>query len=52
MHYYRPAPFLIMDEIDAALDPVNVHKVRTRACTCQRARASRDWGEGLGLGAD
>lgn len=28
MHYYRPAPFLVMDEIDAALDPVNVHKVR------------------------
>lgn len=37
MHHYRPAPFLVMDEIDAALDPVNVHKVASYI----RKRATR-----------
>jgi structural maintenance of chromosome 1 len=27
IHSYRPAPFFIMDEVDAALDNVNVNKV-------------------------
>jgi structural maintenance of chromosome 1 len=27
IHSYRPAPFFVMDEIDAALDNVNVRKV-------------------------
>ncbi|KNC80623.1 hypothetical protein, variant [Sphaeroforma arctica JP610] len=29
IHSFRPSPFFIMDEIDAALDAVNVHKVAT-----------------------
>jgi ABC-type glutathione transport system ATPase component len=27
IHSYRPAPFFVMDEIDAALDNINVKKV-------------------------
>lgn len=27
LHSFRPSPFFIMDEVDAALDNVNVHKV-------------------------
>lgn len=27
IHSYRPAPFFVMDEVDAALDNVNVRKV-------------------------
>ena len=27
IHSYRPSPFFVMDEIDAALDNVNVNKV-------------------------
>ena len=42
MHHYRPAPFLIMDEIDAALDNVNVHKVASYL--------SRRTGAGGGVG--
>lgn len=29
IHSYRPAPFFVMDEVDAALDNVNVRKVCT-----------------------
>ena len=39
LHAYRPAPFLIMDEVDAALDSVNVAKlaafVKRRASSLQ-----------------
>lgn len=39
LHAYRPAPFLVMDEVDAALDSVNVAKlaafVKRRARTLQ-----------------
>ena len=48
MHHYRPAPFLVMDEIDAALDPVNVHKV---ASYIRKRATTRGGGSGGGGGA-
>lgn len=30
IHSYRPSPFFVLDEVDAALDNVNVSKVRAR----------------------
>ena len=27
IHSYHPSPFFVMDEIDAALDMVNIHRV-------------------------
>ena len=39
IHSYRPAPFFIMDEVDAALDNVNVLKV----CNYIRRRSEKDF---------
>jgi structural maintenance of chromosome 1 len=33
IHSYRPAPFFILDEIDAALDNANVHRVSQYICS-------------------
>jgi hypothetical protein len=35
IHSFRQAPFFVLDEVDAALDNVNVKKVRLKyCCTC------------------
>jgi structural maintenance of chromosome 1 len=44
IHSYRPAPFYVMDEIDAALDNVNVQKVANFIMRRSRQRPS---GEGI-----
>jgi structural maintenance of chromosome 1 len=45
IHSYRPAPFFILDEIDAALDAANVHRVaafiRARSLGGQVANVSQ-----------
>lgn len=39
IHSFRPAPVLVMDEVDAALDNVNIRKV----CNYVRQRAQTDF---------
>lgn len=34
IHNYRPSPFFVLDEVDAALDNVNVNKVSTYIASC------------------
>lgn len=34
VHAFRPSPFFVLDEVDAALDNVNVNKVSTYIATC------------------
>ncbi|CAH0479920.1 unnamed protein product [Peronospora belbahrii] len=34
IHNYRPTPFFVLDEVDAALDNVNVNKVSTYIANC------------------
>lgn len=34
IHSYRPSPFFVLDEVDAALDNVNVNKVSTYIANC------------------
>ncbi|OWZ14801.1 Structural maintenance of chromosomes protein [Phytophthora megakarya] len=34
IHNYRPSPFFVLDEVDAALDNVNVNKVSTYISNC------------------
>ncbi|GLD96619.1 hypothetical protein PINS_up005302 [Pythium insidiosum] len=34
IHNYRPSPFFVLDEVDAALDNVNVNKVSTFIANC------------------
>ncbi|KAG6584759.1 putative structural maintenance of chromosomes protein [Phytophthora cinnamomi] len=34
IHNYRPSPFFVLDEVDAALDNVNVNKVSTYIANC------------------
>ena len=40
IHSFRPAPFFVMDEVDAALDNVNVKKVRRAPCVVLLALSS------------
>ncbi|XP_039020328.1 structural maintenance of chromosomes protein 1-like [Hibiscus syriacus] len=44
IHSYRPSPFFILDEVDAALDNLNVAKVAgfIRSKSCDGSRASQD----------
>ncbi|GMI69293.1 TITAN8, STRUCTURAL MAINTENANCE OF CHROMOSOMES 1 [Hibiscus trionum] len=44
IHSYRPSPFFILDEVDAALDNLNVAKVAgfIRLKSCDGARVSQD----------
>lgn len=52
IHSYRPSPFFILDEVDAALDNLNVAKVagfiRSKSCTGGRLNLdSEDGGSGF-----
>ncbi|KAJ1397833.1 Structural maintenance of chromosomes protein [Sesbania bispinosa] len=51
IHSYKPSPFFILDEVDAALDNLNVAKVagfiRTRSCEGARASQDADGGSGF-----
>ncbi|KAA3459346.1 Structural maintenance of chromosomes 1A [Gossypium australe] len=44
IHSYKPSPFFILDEVDAALDNLNVAKVAgfIRSKSCDGARTSQD----------
>lgn len=44
IHSYRPSPFFILDEVDAALDNLNVAKVASfiRSKSCDGARNNQD----------
>ena len=41
VHSYRQAPFFVLDEVDAALDNVNVKKVS--GCRCGVVCSLCDW---------
>ncbi|XP_028765493.1 structural maintenance of chromosomes protein 1 [Neltuma alba] len=51
IHSYKPSPFFILDEVDAALDNLNVAKVAgfIRSKSCEGARASQDADGGNGF---
>ncbi|TKY52741.1 Structural maintenance of chromosomes protein 1 [Spatholobus suberectus] len=51
IHSYKPSPFFILDEVDAALDNLNVAKVAgfIRSKSCDGARASQDADGGNGF---
>ncbi|XP_022758412.1 structural maintenance of chromosomes protein 1-like isoform X2 [Durio zibethinus] len=51
IHSYKPSPFFILDEVDAALDNLNVAKVAgfIRSKSCDGARASQDSEGGSGF---
>ncbi|XP_033144182.1 structural maintenance of chromosomes protein 1 [Brassica rapa] len=51
IHSYRPSPFFILDEVDAALDNLNVAKVAQfmRSRSCQAARENQDAEDGHGF---
>ncbi|KAK8467977.1 hypothetical protein PHAVU_007G192600 [Phaseolus vulgaris] len=51
IHSYKPSPFFILDEVDAALDNLNVAKVAgfIRSRSCEGARTSLDADGGSGF---
>ncbi|XP_065873232.1 structural maintenance of chromosomes protein 1 [Euphorbia lathyris] len=51
IHSYRPSPFFILDEVDAALDNLNVAKVARfiRSKSCEGARNNQDADIGIGF---
>ncbi|XP_073012477.1 structural maintenance of chromosomes protein 1 [Typha latifolia] len=51
IHSYRPSPFFILDEVDAALDNLNVSKVAgfIRSKSCDRSRGEQDDDGGFGF---
>ncbi|KAK9281356.1 hypothetical protein L1049_004256 [Liquidambar formosana] len=51
IHSYRPSPFFILDEVDAALDNLNVAKVAgfIRSKSCEGARGNQDAEGGSGF---
>ncbi|KAG4996028.1 hypothetical protein JHK82_026842 [Glycine max] len=51
IHSYKPSPFFILDEVDAALDNLNVAKVAgfIRSKSCEGARISQDVDGGNGF---
>ncbi|RZR84211.1 hypothetical protein BHM03_00010978 [Ensete ventricosum] len=51
IHSYRPSPFFILDEVDAALDNLNVAKFAgfIRSKSCEGARGSQDGDGGCGF---
>ncbi|CAN1245015.1 Structural maintenance of chromosomes protein 1 [Linum grandiflorum] len=51
IHSYRPSPFFILDEVDAALDNLNVAKVARfiRSKSCQQIQADMDEENGSGF---
>ncbi|XP_077250735.1 structural maintenance of chromosomes protein 1-like [Tasmannia lanceolata] len=51
IHSYRPSPFFILDEVDAALDNLNVAKVAgfIRSKSCDGARTNQDSEAGNGF---
>ncbi|XP_058197124.1 structural maintenance of chromosomes protein 1 isoform X2 [Rhododendron vialii] len=51
IHSYRPSPFFILDEVDAALDNLNVAKVAgfIRSKSCEGSRGNQDIEGGSGF---
>ncbi|KAK3193546.1 hypothetical protein Dsin_024856 [Dipteronia sinensis] len=51
IHSYKPSPFFILDEVDAALDNLNVAKVAgfIRSKSCGGSRSNQDADEGSGF---
>lgn len=51
IHSYRPSPFFILDEVDAALDNLNVAKVAgyIRSKSCEGSRLNQDADAGCGF---
>ncbi|XP_073102546.1 structural maintenance of chromosomes protein 1 [Elaeis guineensis] len=51
IHSYRPSPFFILDEVDAALDNLNVAKVAgfIRSKSCDGARGNQEADGGCGF---
>lgn len=51
IHSYKPSPFFILDEVDAALDNLNVAKVAgyIRSKSCEGGKSNQDGGEGSGF---
>ncbi|KAH7577675.1 hypothetical protein JRO89_XS01G0283600 [Xanthoceras sorbifolium] len=51
IHSYKPSPFFILDEVDAALDNLNVAKVAgfIRSKSCGGTRSNQDADEGSGF---